>query len=92
MGFWYFLWLYNSILYHVRKDRTYNLSSPLTPNIGGKIHQSPSVLGDLGGNVNEIADVSFTIAMLSDMILYHIYLFICILSNKIHKFFATIFM
>ncbi len=39
-------------LYHVRLDRPYNLSSPLTPNIGGKIHQSPPVLGDLGGNAN----------------------------------------
>ena len=27
--------------YHVHIYRTYNLSSPLTPNIGGKIHQSP---------------------------------------------------
>ena len=29
------------ILYHVRLDRTYNLSSPLTPNIGGKLIKVP---------------------------------------------------
>ena len=30
------------LLYHVRLDRTYNLSSPLTPNIGGKFLKVPS--------------------------------------------------